>query len=113
MGSGITLSSLFGPKMPDLKSIRQTLQECTEDDATGRGSGSRLVVILSVLTLCVCLVGAISAHVQFHKDMEGIISSLVAALGLGGGGPYVLKQVFGKGLALPSPVEKPTKEEIP
>ena len=79
------------------KSWRITLQECLEDDNTKRGSGSRLALILPVFTFCVCLVAVVYAHAFCDKDTITVVQVITGALTLGGGAPYTLKQLFGKG----------------
>lgn len=83
-----------GPIAQSLKSPRKTLQECLEDDTTGRGSGSRLALILGTLTLCVALVFALAAHGFLGRDFNSIIQSLIIAIAGGGAGPYTFKRVM-------------------
>ena len=77
-----------------LKTLRSSLQETLEDDASQRGSASRLALVLGTLTLCVALSGALGAYlcgVQVDKDL---LTTLVWALAGGGGGPYTIKRVM-------------------
>ena len=78
----------------ELKSWRQTLQESLEDDATGRGSGSRLTMLLGTISLCVGLSFALAAHGFLGKDFTGIIESLIFAIAGGTAGPYTFKHVM-------------------
>ncbi|HNX94902.1 MAG TPA: hypothetical protein PKL14_07040 [Holophaga sp.] len=79
--------------MPSLKSIRQSLQECVEDDATGKGSGSRLALVMGTLTLCVGLVASLSAQVFLGRDLSSTTHYLIYAIAGGGAGPYTFKRV--------------------
>lgn len=78
----------------DLKSWRQTLQECLEDDVTGRGSGGRLAMILGTIAQCFGLVFALAAHAFMPKDFSGIIEVLVFTLTGGAAVPYTAKSVM-------------------
>ena len=93
------------------KPWRITLQECVEDDSTKRGSGSRLALLLPIFTFCVCLFALVYAHAYFDKDTRTVIQVIVGALTLGGGGPYTLKQLFGKGSNGTTSDAKGTKDE--
>ena len=77
-----------------LKNVRQSLQEVVEDDATGKGSASRLALILGAVTLSVALLGTLALQVYGPKDLTPIIQSLILALAGGGAGPYTCKRVM-------------------
>ena len=76
-----------------LKNFRLTLQETIEDDATGKGSSSRLVMVMSALTLCSCLCVALVYFALGHKDLEGVVNTLIVAVAGGGSAVYTFKRV--------------------
>jgi hypothetical protein len=77
-----------------LKSIRLSLQEVLEDDATKRGSASRMGMLLGVLTLCVGFLAALVIHMCGIRDMSDVLSSLIVAIAGGGAGPYTFKRLL-------------------
>lgn len=64
----------------ELKSIRLTLQETLEDDATGKGSNSRMILFLATLVFVGSLILCLSVHCFMNKDMTSLINSFVLAL---------------------------------
>ncbi|BDU72380.1 hypothetical protein [Mesoterricola silvestris] len=79
--------------MPDLKSIRQSLQEVMEDDATGKGSASRLAIVLTILALVWGLVACLSMSAFLHMDTVDLVKTFVYGLTGGGAGSYTVKRV--------------------
>jgi hypothetical protein len=81
--------------MADLKSIRTSAQEILEDDATGKGSSSRFAMVAGIVTVCVCLFAAVTAHLCGVKDMEKLIEKLLVAVSGSGTGAYGIKSLMG------------------
>ena len=92
--------------MVELKSVRVSLQETLEDDATGRGSASRTVLILGAVALSSALFVAVVIHACGLHDMSDIAGKLIYAIGGGGTLNYVSK-LFSKGSANAQPPTQP------
>ena len=88
--------------MPDLKSVRTSLQETMEDDATGKGSASRVVLILGSVALCSALFVAVVIHSTGLHDMADIAKHLIYAIGGGGSANYITKLFKGSANAVPT-----------
>ena len=64
----------------ELKPMRLTLQEALEDETTGKGSNSRLILLMATLVFVVSLVLCLAVHCFMGKNMESLINSFVLAL---------------------------------
>lgn len=89
-----TKTPTVGLTIHGLKSIRLTLQECLENDTTGKGSGSRLALAIGTLTLCVGLVFVLAAQGFLGRDFGNTIQALILAIAGGGAGPYTVKRAI-------------------
>lgn len=64
----------------ELKSIRVTLQESLEDDTTGKGSNSRLILLISTLLFATGLILTLCVHCFMGQKLESLINSFIIAL---------------------------------